>query len=65
VLFVDGVAFVAGILLLAAFVAALWAMVASQYRSSFAPLFVQKPTRRLDAAAHSTHETNTANLIHA
>jgi uncharacterized membrane protein YphA (DoxX/SURF4 family) len=49
---------------LAAIVAALWAIVASHYRSSFAPLFVQKPTRRPDAAAHSTDD-NTAKLIHA
>ncbi len=44
----------------AAIVAALWAIVARQYRSSFAPLFVQKPTPQADRAAHSTHETQTA-----
>jgi putative oxidoreductase len=98
VLFVDGVEFITGILLLsnryvplalavlaavianiivfhvtmmpiglplAAFVAALWAIVASQYRSSFAPLFVQKPAPGLDAAAHSALETNTEKLIRA
>jgi hypothetical protein len=44
----------------AAIVAALWAIVARQYRSSFAPLFVQKPTVPADRAAHSTPETQAA-----
>jgi putative oxidoreductase len=50
---------------IAAIVAALWVVVAAQYRSTFAPLFVQKATTQLDAAARSTHEINTAKLTHA
>jgi putative oxidoreductase len=49
----------------AAIVAALWGIVAARYRSSFAPLFVQKPTPQFDAAAHPTHEITTAQLTHA
>jgi putative oxidoreductase len=98
VLFVDGVEFVAGVLLLsnryvplalvllaavisniivfhvtmapmglpvAAIMAALWVILATRYRSSFAPLFVQKPTPELYTAGHSVLETNSATLTHA
>ncbi len=98
VLFVDGVEFIAGILLLsnryvplalavlaavianiivfhvtmmpmglpmAAIVATLWVILASRYRSSFAPLFVQKATPQPDTAAHSIPETNSATLTRA
>jgi uncharacterized membrane protein YphA (DoxX/SURF4 family) len=98
VLFVDGVEFIAGVLLLsnryvplalvvlagvifniivfhvtmapmglpvAAIVAALWVILATRYRSSFAPLFVQKPTPQLDTADHSILETNSATLARA
>jgi len=49
----------------AAIVAALWVILATRYRSSFAPLFVQKPTPQLDAPAHSILETNSATLTRA
>jgi len=98
VLFVDGVEFIAGVLLLsnryvplaltllaavianiivfhvtmapmglpvAAIVAALWVIVAARYRSSFAPLFVQKPTLEPDRAAHSILEAKTATRARA
>ncbi len=41
----------------AAMVATLWAIVATRYRSSFAPLLEQKPTPEPIGAAHSTLET--------
>jgi len=44
----------------AAVVAALWAIVATRYRSSFAPLFVRKPASELDRPAQSTPETTPA-----
>jgi putative oxidoreductase len=50
---------------IAAIVAALWAIVAAQHRSTFAPLFVQKPTQQADTAAQSTHEITTATLTRA
>jgi len=98
VLFVDGVEFIAGVLLLsnryvplaltllaaiianiivfhltmqpmglpiAAIVAALWVILATRYRSSFAPLFVQRATPQLDTTAHSHLETNSATLARA
>lgn len=98
VLFVDGVEFIAGVLLLsnryvplalallaavianiivfhitmapmglpvAAIVTALWVIVATRYRASFAPLFVQKPTPEPDRAAQSTSETKTTTLAGA
>jgi putative oxidoreductase len=49
----------------AAIVATLWAIVATRYRSSFAPLFVQRPAPDLDRANHSTLNTNTATLARA
>ena len=50
---------------IAAIVAALWGVVAAQYRPTFAPLFVQKAMPQLDAAARPTHEINTAKLTQA
>ncbi len=49
---------------IAAVVAALWAVVANRYRSSFAPLFVQKPGPASDTSTHFT-EANAATLRRA
>jgi uncharacterized membrane protein YphA (DoxX/SURF4 family) len=49
----------------AAIVAALWVIVATRHRASFAPLFVQKPTPEPDRAAHPILETPTAALARA
>jgi putative oxidoreductase len=49
---------------LAAIVVALWAVVAYQYRSSFAPLLAQKPAAS-DRAAHWAHDIQTTTLTHA
>jgi uncharacterized membrane protein YphA (DoxX/SURF4 family) len=49
----------------AAIVAALWAIVVTRHRASFAPLFVQKPTPEPGRAAHSTLATNSATIARA
>jgi len=49
----------------AAVVAALWAIVATRYRASFAPLFVQKPAPEPDRSAQSALEAKAATLDRA
>jgi putative oxidoreductase len=49
----------------AAIVATLWAIVATRYRASFAPLFVHKPVPAPERAAQFTLETNAAALARA
>ncbi|HWT06810.1 MAG TPA: DoxX family membrane protein [Xanthomonadales bacterium] len=49
----------------AAIVAVLWTIVATRYRSSFAPLFVQNPDLGPDRVDHSGPQTTTAALARA
>ncbi len=49
----------------AAIVATLWAVVATRYRASFAPLFAQRPDASSDRAGHPTLASTTATLARA
>ncbi|MDB5070466.1 MAG: hypothetical protein JWM87_1577 [Candidatus Eremiobacteraeota bacterium] len=50
---------------IAAVLAALWAVVASRHRASFAPLFVKKPAAASGGPGHPTTVTTSATLARA